>query len=313
MDERQIAGGAIRGQPDPSAGGGLPDARLAERGRRRRAGSLAPAQPLRHERRREPRRLADDGRRARLPRHAALAQVAARGAAGRARSPSRSSASRGSTPSTKRCWPTRSASRCSWCSKRWLPPSGSRSCCTTCSTCPSTRSRRSSGARRPRRGSSRAAPAAGCRERPRSPTPIAPASARSSTPSSPPRAAATSTALLAVLDPDVVLRADPVAVQASAAARDRGAPALAPEVHGAAAVAETFSGRARAARPALINGIVGLVWAPGGQPRAVFRFTMARGKVVELELIADPERISADGGRDPQRLKLGRAPVTRSA
>ena len=98
-------------------------------------------------------------------------------------------------------------------------------------------------------------------------------------------------ALLAVLDPDVVLRADPVAVQASAAARDRGAPALAPEVHGAAAVAETFSGRARAARPALINGIAGLVWAPGGQPRAVFAFTMARGKVVELELIADPERI----------------------
>ena len=61
-----------------------------ERGRRRRPGGLAAPQPLRHERRREPGRLADDGRRARVPRHAALAQVAARGAAGRARARRRS-------------------------------------------------------------------------------------------------------------------------------------------------------------------------------------------------------------------------------
>src|SRR3989441_2176922 len=64
-------------------------------------------------------------------------------------------------------------------------------------------------------------------------------------------------ALLALLDPDVVLRADPTAVQMGAAE----------EVHGAAAVAETFSGRARAAQPALVNGEAGLVWAPGGAPR----------------------------------------------
>ena len=97
------------------------------------------------------------------------------------------------TPSTRRCWPTRSVSRCWWCSRRWPPPSGSRSCCTTCSPCPSTRSRPSSGARRPRPGSSPAAPAAGCRERPRRPTPIWPASERWSMPSWPPRAAVTST------------------------------------------------------------------------------------------------------------------------
>ena len=83
----------IRGAPDPSAGGRLPDARLAQRGRRRRAGGLAAAQPRRRERDREPRRLADDGRRARLPRHAALAQVAARGAA-RYTCPTRSSSRR---------------------------------------------------------------------------------------------------------------------------------------------------------------------------------------------------------------------------
>src|SRR6266581_3334464 len=71
----RMVGGAIRGQPDPPAGGGLPDAWLALRGGRRRTGVLAPPQPLRHERRREPGRMADDGRRAGLPRHAAFAQI----------------------------------------------------------------------------------------------------------------------------------------------------------------------------------------------------------------------------------------------
>src|SRR5437870_2237949 len=57
--------------------------------------------------------------------------------------------------------------------------------------------------------------------------------------------------LLAVLDPDVVLQADRAAVLVGATA----------EVRGAAAVAEQFSGRARAARPALVNGAAGAVWA----------------------------------------------------
>src|SRR6266511_510027 len=56
----RLAGGAVPGPPQPSAGGGLPDARLSQRGRRRRAGCLAPAQPRRHQQRPEPRRLADD-------------------------------------------------------------------------------------------------------------------------------------------------------------------------------------------------------------------------------------------------------------
>lgn len=88
-------------------------------------------------------------------------------------------------------------------------------------------------------------------------------------------------ALLAVLDPDVVLRADRAAVQLGSSK----------EVRGAAAVAKTFSGRARFAQPALVNGAVGLVWAPGGQPRVVFGFTIARGKIVEIDLVADPDRL----------------------
>jgi RNA polymerase sigma-70 factor (ECF subfamily) len=88
-------------------------------------------------------------------------------------------------------------------------------------------------------------------------------------------------ALLALLDPDVVLRADHAAVQVGASK----------EVHGAAAVAATFAGRARAARPALVNGVAGAVWAPRGRPRIVFDFTMSDGKIVAIELLADPERL----------------------
>ena len=88
-------------------------------------------------------------------------------------------------------------------------------------------------------------------------------------------------ALLALLDPDVVLRADRAAVQAGASR----------EVRGASAVAETFSGRARFAQPALVDGAVGAVWAPGGRPRVVFGFTITRGKIVAIDLVADPERL----------------------
>jgi RNA polymerase sigma-70 factor (ECF subfamily) len=88
-------------------------------------------------------------------------------------------------------------------------------------------------------------------------------------------------ALLAMLDPDVVLRADDAAVLAGASK----------EVRGAAVVAGTFSGRARFAQPALVNGAAGAVWAPGGQPRVVFGFTITRGKIVEIDLIADPDRL----------------------
>lgn len=89
-------------------------------------------------------------------------------------------------------------------------------------------------------------------------------------------------ALLTMLDPDVVLRADSAAVNTGAVS----------EVLGARAVAETFSGRARDARPVLVNGVPGLVWAPGGRPRVGFAFTVARGKIVGIELFADPERLA---------------------
>jgi len=84
--------------------------------------------------------------------------------------------------------------------------------------------------------------------------------------------------LVAVLDPDVVVRADHAMVRTGAQ----------PEVRGADAVAAMFFGRAKAAKVALINGVTGLVWAVGGRPRVVFSFTLTSGKITAIDLIGDP-------------------------
>jgi RNA polymerase sigma-70 factor, ECF subfamily len=88
-------------------------------------------------------------------------------------------------------------------------------------------------------------------------------------------------ALLALLDPDVVLRADAAAVLAGAAG----------EVRGASDVAGTFAGRARAARAMLIDGMPGLVWSQGGKPSMVFHFTITDGRVVAIDLVADASHL----------------------
>jgi RNA polymerase sigma-70 factor, ECF subfamily len=91
-------------------------------------------------------------------------------------------------------------------------------------------------------------------------------------------------ALLAVLDPDVVLRVD----------RGPTPPGASREVRSAAAVIEetrTFASLAASARPALVNGAAGIVVAPRGRPIAVAGFTVAHGKIVEIDLLADPTRL----------------------
>ncbi|HEX4217405.1 MAG TPA: sigma-70 family RNA polymerase sigma factor [Acidimicrobiales bacterium] len=100
-------------------------------------------------------------------------------------------------------------------------------------------------------------------------------------------------ALVSLLDSEVVLRTDPVAVRAAAARRSQGAPPLKEVLRGGKQVARTFLGSAAAAQPALVDGLPGAVWAPGGKPRGVFAFTWRDGRVVELEIIADPRRIRA--------------------
>ena len=89
--------------------------------------------------------------------------------------------------------------------------------------------------------------------------------------------------LLAVLDPDVVRRADRV-----------GVPGAATELRGSTAVvrkALTHTDLAQFAQPILVNGSVGIVVAPGGRPRLVISCTVKGGKIVEMEVIADPARV----------------------
>jgi RNA polymerase sigma factor (sigma-70 family) len=89
-------------------------------------------------------------------------------------------------------------------------------------------------------------------------------------------------ALVALLDPDIVLVAD-------AAAVDMGSPE---ETQGAAAVAGTFSGRALAAQPALIDGGVGIVWAVGGRVKVAWDFTIRDGKVVHIDMLAASDTLA---------------------
>jgi RNA polymerase sigma factor (sigma-70 family) len=101
-------------------------------------------------------------------------------------------------------------------------------------------------------------------------------------------------ALLTMLDPDIVLRADAAAAQMGADSADAAAARMGADgqVTGARAVAGFFSGRAGAVRPALVDGAPGAIWTHLGQTRVVFAFAITGGAITAIELIADPERIA---------------------
>jgi RNA polymerase sigma-70 factor (ECF subfamily) len=92
-------------------------------------------------------------------------------------------------------------------------------------------------------------------------------------------------ALVAVLDPDVLLVAD----------GGESRPDLSRVIRGAREVASQafmFRSLGPYARPALVNGAVGVVVAPEGKPFSVLGFTVSAGKIVEIDAIGDPERLA---------------------
>ena len=91
-------------------------------------------------------------------------------------------------------------------------------------------------------------------------------------------------ALVAVLDPDVVLRADRGAVPARVPREIRGAAAVASQ-------ALTYSRLGLVTKPALINGAAGGVSIRDGEPFAVMGVTVRGGKIAEIDILADPERL----------------------
>jgi hypothetical protein len=94
-------------------------------------------------------------------------------------------------------------------------------------------------------------------------------------------------ALVAVLDPDVVLRIDAGVKR----------PAASMAIHGASAVArQALIGLAATLRvvdlrPALVNGAAGVIVIGRGRPVTVIGFTVAEGKIAEIDAIADPKRV----------------------
>jgi RNA polymerase sigma-70 factor (ECF subfamily) len=91
-------------------------------------------------------------------------------------------------------------------------------------------------------------------------------------------------ALVAVLDPDVALRADGGSLRPGATVSIRGARAVASR-------ARSFAGLAPFTTPVLVNGVPGAFVAPRGRPFALMAFTVRGGRVVAIDAIADPVRL----------------------
>src|SRR4029453_18493156 len=91
-------------------------------------------------------------------------------------------------------------------------------------------------------------------------------------------------ALLRVLDPDVVVRADAGVLRTARSGEVRGA-------HAAAEQALSFRALAGGARPALVNGTAGLVVFAGDRPFGVIGFTVRKGRISEIDILADPDRL----------------------
>jgi RNA polymerase sigma factor (sigma-70 family) len=100
-------------------------------------------------------------------------------------------------------------------------------------------------------------------------------------------------ALVALLDPDVVARADYGAVPPGASGQVRGA-------HTVAKQALRFSRLAPFVQPALVNGTAGAVVAPHGQPSTIMGFTIRSGKITEIDILADPARLRQLGLTAPK-------------
>jgi RNA polymerase sigma-70 factor (ECF subfamily) len=91
--------------------------------------------------------------------------------------------------------------------------------------------------------------------------------------------------LLAVLDPDVVVRSDGGLARPDLISIVRGAQAV-------AAQAMSFRQFAENATPVLVNGIPGgIAWAPDGSPFSVLAMTVKGGRIVAIDVLADPDRL----------------------
>lgn len=99
-------------------------------------------------------------------------------------------------------------------------------------------------------------------------------------------------ALIQLLHPDVVLRADGTAIKVSTANKARGAPQFASEIIGAETVASTLKGSAQGAQLSLINGVAGASWGMNGKPVVAFCFVVEASRITAIEIVMDKEKLS---------------------
>ena len=199
---------------------------------------------------------------------------------------SRSSADlEASTPSSRRCWPTPSGWRCLSCSTRSRHQNAWRSCSTTSLPFRSTRSRQSLTGRLRRRDSWPVGRDDGSRE-PRHPSnPDSRTQRRIVDAFLAASRAGDFDALVATLDPDVVVHVDFGRLRPGGLTEVRGA-------HEAATQALPFRHQAPGARSALVNGEPGLVVFAGERPFAVLGFTIGTDRITEIYVLADPDRLN---------------------
>jgi RNA polymerase sigma factor (sigma-70 family) len=94
-------------------------------------------------------------------------------------------------------------------------------------------------------------------------------------------------ALIRLLHPDVVLRADETAIKVSTANKARGAPQFTAEIIGAKAVADTLNGSAQGAQLSLVNGRAGATWGMNGKTVVAFCFAVNEGKITAIDVVMD--------------------------
>jgi len=94
-------------------------------------------------------------------------------------------------------------------------------------------------------------------------------------------------ALIRLLHPNAVLRADETAIKVSTANKARGAPQFTPEIMGAEAVANTLKGSAQGAQLSLVNGLVGATWGMNGKTVVAFCFVVANEKITAIDIVMD--------------------------
>ena len=98
-------------------------------------------------------------------------------------------------------------------------------------------------------------------------------------------------ALIRLLHPEVVLRADETAIKISTANKAKGAPQFTPEILGADAVANTLKGSAQGAQLSLIDGYTGATWGMNGKTIVAFCFVVEGEKITSIDIVMDKKSL----------------------